>query len=123
MAAHGLSPSVFADKIGIQRSSVSHILSGRNKPGLDMIIKIIAAFPDVDAEWLLLGHKKPEKELSPSSTPPDEPKEEKTAENIPEEAEVPKPAKPHIEANTSKKIVKTILFYSDGTFESFFPGN
>lgn len=52
---YGLSAAAFSDKVGIQRSSVSHLLSGRNKPSLDLILKIIAAFPDVDLYWLLNG--------------------------------------------------------------------
>lgn len=50
-----LSPSQFADEIGVQRSGVSHILSGRNKPSLDFILKILTRFPEVDADWLLFG--------------------------------------------------------------------
>ena len=49
--------SQFAEKIGIQRSTLSHILSGRNKPSLDVVQRILAEFPDVDAEWLLNGIK------------------------------------------------------------------
>ncbi len=52
---YGLSASSFADRIGVQRSSISHILSGRNKPSLDFILKILHAFPDVELYWLLNG--------------------------------------------------------------------
>ncbi|ESU27160.1 XRE family transcriptional regulator [Flavobacterium limnosediminis JC2902] len=52
---YGLSASGFADKIGVQRSSLSHLLSGRNKPSLDFILKIIQEFPDVDLYWILNG--------------------------------------------------------------------
>jgi transcriptional regulator with XRE-family HTH domain len=52
---HGLSASSFADKIGVQRSSLSHLLSGRNKPSLDFILKIIEVFPEVDLYWILNG--------------------------------------------------------------------
>lgn len=48
-----LSPSQFADMIGIPRSSISHILSGRNKPSLDVVQKVLNAFPDISAESLL----------------------------------------------------------------------
>jgi transcriptional regulator with XRE-family HTH domain len=48
-----LSSSQFADKLGIPRSSISHILSGRNKPSLDVVQKILSNFPDVTAEELL----------------------------------------------------------------------
>lgn len=52
---YGLNASSFADKIGVQRSSLSHLLSGRNKPSLDFILKIAEVFPDVDLYWILQG--------------------------------------------------------------------
>jgi transcriptional regulator with XRE-family HTH domain len=48
-----LSASQFADKLGIPRSSISHILSGRNKPSLDVVQKILRVFPEITAEDLL----------------------------------------------------------------------
>ncbi|MEJ2596184.1 MAG: helix-turn-helix transcriptional regulator, partial [bacterium] len=50
-----LSPTQFSDEIGIQRSSLSHVLSGRNKPSLDFMLKIKTRFPEVNLDWLLLG--------------------------------------------------------------------
>lgn len=55
MKHYGLSPAQFADKIGVQRSSISHILSGRNKPSYDFLQKITTVFTDIDANWLLNG--------------------------------------------------------------------
>ncbi|NHN25967.1 helix-turn-helix transcriptional regulator [Flavobacterium jejuense] len=52
---YGLSASAFADRIDVQRSSISHLLSGRNKPSLDFILKVIEIFPDVDLYWILNG--------------------------------------------------------------------
>src|SRR6476660_6577189 len=52
---YGLNASSFADKIGVQRSSLSHLLSGRNKPSLDFILKILDVFPEVDLYWVLNG--------------------------------------------------------------------
>jgi transcriptional regulator with XRE-family HTH domain len=52
---YGLNASAFADKIGVQRSSLSHLLSGRNKPSLDFILKILDVFPDVDLYWMING--------------------------------------------------------------------
>jgi len=51
----GIMPSRFADEIGVQRSAISHILSGRNKPGYDLIVKILKRFNKINAEWLILG--------------------------------------------------------------------
>ena len=50
-----LSPSEFADQIGVQRSSVSHVISGRNKPSIDFLEKILNVFPDIDVTWLITG--------------------------------------------------------------------
>lgn len=53
---YGMSASSFADKIQVQRSSISHLLSGRNKPSLDFILKIVEHFSEVDIMWLLKGY-------------------------------------------------------------------
>ena len=50
-----LTPSKFADMIGVQRSSISHVLSGRNKPSFDFLQKTLKAFPGLSAEWLVMG--------------------------------------------------------------------
>jgi len=50
-----LTPSKFADIIGVQRSSVSHVISGRNKPSFDFLQKTLRAFPGLHADWLILG--------------------------------------------------------------------
>jgi transcriptional regulator with XRE-family HTH domain len=50
-----LTPSRFADIIGVQRSSVSHVLSGRNNPSFDFLQKTLKAFPGLKADWLMLG--------------------------------------------------------------------
>lgn len=51
----GLTPTAFADEIGIQRSGLSHILKGRNRPSLDMVQKIVARYPDINLTWLVNG--------------------------------------------------------------------
>lgn len=52
---NNLTSTKFADVIGVQRSSISHILSGRNKPSFDFIEKMLIAYPDIDAQWLITG--------------------------------------------------------------------
>ena len=44
-----------AEALGIQRSRISHILSGRNKPSLDFVLKLLAAYPDLNLHWLVTG--------------------------------------------------------------------
>jgi transcriptional regulator with XRE-family HTH domain len=55
LEAENLTVSQFADRIGIQRSGMSHILAGRNKPSLDFVIKVLQHFPDLSTDWLLFG--------------------------------------------------------------------
>ena len=59
-----LSPARLADMLGVQRSGVSHILSGRNKPGFDFIQKLLTKFPSLSADWFLTGKGKPYKEMN-----------------------------------------------------------
>ena len=63
-----LSPARLADVLGIQRSGLSHILSGRNKPGFDFIQKLLTRYPTLSAEWLITGKGKMYKEqISPAN--------------------------------------------------------
>lgn len=55
MKCYNLTPSQFADRTGIQRASVSHIISGRNKPSLEVFQKIYETFPELDIKWLITG--------------------------------------------------------------------
>ena len=50
-----ISSSAFADTLEIQRSNMSHYLNGRNKPGVEILQKILDKFPDINADWLLMG--------------------------------------------------------------------
>ncbi len=50
-----MSPTAFADTIDINRSSLTHIFSGRNQPSLDVAKKILTAFPEISTEWLIMG--------------------------------------------------------------------
>ncbi len=95
-----LSAAAFADAIGVQRSSISHVLSGRNKPSLDFILKVVQRYPEVNLYWLLNGKGSfPERktETSPTSRMPDSLK--------------------------SKTVEKIVLFYTDGTFTEFKPSS
>ncbi len=132
-----LTASKFADKIGVRRSNISHILSGRNKPSLDFIEKVMSCFKDLNLDWLILGkgemyQKKNTKDLfNPASIPQSKEvptnKEEKTEdpETTPKQ---PEPQLPLNVANSAivlptKDVDKVIIFYRDKTFTSFSPSN
>src|SRR5690606_13311805 len=105
---HGESASSFAEKIGVQRSSISHILSGRNKPSLDFVLKILSAYPEVELYWLLNG--KGTFPISDTST-----------NDVPKKIEIPLEiqAKLKLDMNEEKQIERIVIFYSDGTFKNF----
>lgn len=74
-----LTPSEFADEIDVQRSSISHITSGRNKPSLEFIIKIKSSFPEILWDWLVTGEGKMLKsDLPETEEAPEEKIEEET---------------------------------------------
>jgi transcriptional regulator with XRE-family HTH domain len=100
MDYHQLSASTFADKVGVQRSSISHILSGRNKPSLDFILKVTSEFKDVDIHWLLNGKGVFPKDASNNSTPPT-------------------PSLFQESSNDGKRIQRIVVFYNDGTFDEY----
>ncbi|MBR0123259.1 MAG: helix-turn-helix transcriptional regulator [Bacteroidales bacterium] len=134
MEAKKLSPTQFAAAINIQRSTLSHILSGRNNPSLDFIIKVVETFPDINLDWLARGvgdmHKtsneKPDTTQSKLKAPAKEKvKEESPAVIAVEEKPVtpPKETKQHTSApantNTTPKngIDSIIVLFSDGTYQ------
>ena len=135
---YGINASAFADKIGVQRSSLSHLLSGRNKPSLDFILKILDVYPEIDLYWILNGkgsfpksNSKPtESEPITSITPIPAVSAAKTkvnedlfSETIPEEIKSV-PTANRIENQNilfDDNIEKIVFFYKDGTFKTFNP--
>ncbi|MBP9986739.1 MAG: helix-turn-helix domain-containing protein [Bacteroidales bacterium] len=55
LAMEGLSPAQLADRLGVQRSGISHLLQGRNKPSFEFINKMLAEFPKINPDWLIMG--------------------------------------------------------------------
>ncbi|NOX45967.1 MAG: helix-turn-helix transcriptional regulator [Chlorobi bacterium] len=123
-----LTPTRFADMIQVQRSGISHILSGRNKPSLDFMMKILSTYPEINPDWLLFGKG----EMSRPS------KKKKTkGENITGtenrgsvqmlKDEDPVEYKTALKQMKGKKekgksdIGKIIVFYTDNSFEEYSP--
>ena len=109
---YGVSTSAFADKIGVQRSGISHLLSGRNKPSLDFIMKIISAYPEVDLYWLLTGAGNLTRDADGGSTLSAMPAEKIKKGRIAAESKTDR---------LSSEIDKIVIFYSDGTFSHHKP--
>ncbi len=140
MESEHLSPAQFADEIGVQRSSLSHILSGRNNPGYDYLVKILKRFDNLDANWLLTGsgemyksstqkHSHTQNQLFNMEEQKSESKPlpvQKTTETIPENI-----TESHLQEtlqvredkryDNQQLIVKIIEYYSDDTFAVFYP--
>lgn len=111
MKENELTASSFADKIGVQRSSISHILSGRNKPSLDFIAKIEANFNEVSFHWLLTGEELPMP--SPTASPQLSVASKPTTQDTPSAPE-------HQPMHSSpKQLVDLIYVFSDGSFQRF----
>jgi transcriptional regulator with XRE-family HTH domain len=132
---NNLTSTKFADVIGVQRSSISHILSGRNKPSFDFIEKMLIAYPDLDAQWLITGKG------DMNSTQPslfNHNKLEENSENLTQresniqfsstigrEISGSQNIIPKIESSNSnsrnleKEIDRVMIFYSDGTFKDY----
>ena len=131
IAYYNLTSSTFADSIEVQRSSISHLLSGRNKPSLDFVMKVVQKFPEVDLYWFLYGKGNfPKKEEKFEQKMQKENQEEKTAtpslfsENEISEQQVENKSNTQfsaIEKNSKndKKISRIILFFEDGSFEAY----
>jgi transcriptional regulator with XRE-family HTH domain len=144
LKTQNLTPTQFADAIGIQRSSMSHILARRNNPSLDFVMKVLARFPEINAEWMLTGKNQMFtagiSTSAPSQVLPHS-KEQKVPEfewdnkietSAPlEQSKTPSPAPiqmsghekilPKVEQGSIHKsdIERIIVFFTDGTFKSY----
>ena len=90
LRAKNLTSRQFAEEIGIQPSGMSHILSGRNRPSLDFVMKVVNRYPEIDIKWLTLGEG--EMYVSPYSMPvaPTAPPAQPAIQQ-PEKVEYPEP--------------------------------
>ena len=131
IASLQMTPSHFADEIGVQRSSISHILSGRNRPSLEIIQRIVNRFPDITYEWLLEGSNATSGAPIPSFStlptdagasvgkiPPSQKSDPKPVEKLPPLGV----ASAVTETQVNSRVIQRILiFYSDNTFSEYTP--
>lgn len=122
MKLNQLSASAFADEIGVQRSSVSHVLSGRNKPSLEFIQKILKTYPKVDANWLINGTTKVEQSKPTGEIDFSEQKQEtEHSTTLMDRKEEPNDHTKSsiVDKSSERKVERIVIFYSDQTFETF----
>ncbi|MFY0673207.1 MAG: helix-turn-helix transcriptional regulator [Bacteroidia bacterium] len=120
----GISPSQFADSIGVNRSAISHVLNNRNKPGYDLLNKMHENYPDWDYDWLVFNKTKAKPKQRTKPYKQTEPIIENNNPNylqgslFNDEGE-PEKTQSYNPQRLKRTVTKTILIYSDGTFEIF----
>ncbi len=133
-------PSYFADEIGVQRSSISHILSGRNRPSFDIIQKIIRRFPELGYEWIMeedTQYTQPQsanRYTSPASPTTGSVKTQDFSDsrslaantngsfrNTRQEIQADDTMSSTSDLSTIRKIERILMFYDDGSFREYKP--
>ena len=135
--AENITQSLLAEKLGVAKASISHILAGRNKPGFDFIQSMAQCYPDLNLDWLITGKGKMYKSQnsSPVTQPSEEPRipaqskesgrlfDSQEDKLFPDETETVdiKPQTEQVSPAESKsvppKISKILVFYDNGTFK------
>ncbi|MDA3912395.1 MAG: helix-turn-helix transcriptional regulator [Bacteroidales bacterium] len=135
----------FAQEIGVQSSSISHITSGRNNPSIDLITKILNRFPGISADWLLQGkgkmykYQNEEQVVQASAKPPEQDLFSSFKNPVAKPASIQEPSANATEslsepsnrlsdespaqygANPQKRVEKVIILYSDKSFTEYRP--
>ena len=127
----GISAGELATRLDVQRSNISHVLNGRNKPGASFIEKFLTEFPDLNARWFLIGtgemvnspkkevldwlkedHKKEKAVHSKADTAADEDVASLKDEDPPQ-------YQTRKITGQAKKVEKIVIFYTDKTFSAY----
>lgn len=117
---YDISAAAFAEAIDVGRSSISHILSGRNKPSLDFVMKVVQTYPEVELYWLLNGKGSfPSTSAKTETKPAPGPSAPTPTTVVSPRNELEEREKMLIQNSSSKKIRKIVFFYEDGSFEAF----
>ena len=139
MNREGLKPSQLAEILEINPAGISHILAGRNKPGFDLLQKILRRFPRINPDWLLLDSDKKYRDEYPAAAPaaavessisdglfgparntPFNPPHQEPASTTSENP-APPATTPFSGTRTDVAVRRIVILYDDLTFESFTP--
>ncbi|MDP2088572.1 MAG: helix-turn-helix transcriptional regulator [Flavobacteriaceae bacterium] len=130
MDYYELTPSNLADQLDVQRSSISHLLSGRNNPSLDFVMKILDAFPEVDLYWFVngvgefpLNENKSSEKLNTQFSEANNKEQQELLfpKEITEQEINPIQINPNTLLNSDKNklIEQIVIFYTDGSFANY----
>lgn len=109
---YGVSAAAFSEEIDFNRSTISHLLSGRNKPSLEFVMKVLQKYPEIELYWLLNGKGSfPSKQKHPPTSV-----EETQTDTTLKVSEVFSEKKLHI---SEKSIDRIVFFYKDGSFKAY----
>ncbi len=132
LKAENKSSAQFAEEIGVQPSSISHIISGRNNPSLDFVMKMLDKYPSLSTDWLLFGkgqmYRDPQlNDLFRSDTndlnyynPVSD--KEKSGLLAVEPLKTSDTQKEQNDESGSDKTKRIIFFFGNGTFKEYLPG-
>jgi len=131
LKAENKTSAQLAEEIGVQPSGISHILSGRNKPSLDFVLKMLERYPFISTEWLLFGKGNMYREASEQTLFDESQRNASETERVENKEdnnayEVKMPGNSMNNEVQRKKgrlaIEKIVWFYSDNSFREFMPG-
>ncbi len=140
----GMNPTQFANAIGVQRTTIQHIISGRNEPSLKIISSIYQCFSNLNLDWLLTGKGEPQISAIKYNHPDiiqktlfanennifkDKSLEEIKYQNVEKKQRLNIDRQKSVDKSVNslndsqpKSIKEIMILYEDGTYEFFFPG-
>ena len=141
----GVTQVAFAETTGINTSTLNHVLTGRNNPSVDVISKILAAYPQYESDWLLHGsgpmwtEAYSEQQVKSTSIPLFSDSDGDGSGSTPSPVAAPVPnsgvrrgkveertreaTQTTTERNSSRRVQKVIIYYDDNTFETLYPSH
>jgi transcriptional regulator with XRE-family HTH domain len=131
LKAENKTSAQLAEEIGVQPSGISHILSGRNKPSLDFVLKMLEKYPFLSTEWLLFGRGNMYKDESMQKLFEDIKESEESTDNVvnqPFEESEKKISDVNLRntgdhvRDEKQKVEKIVWFYTDKSFHEYLPG-
>jgi transcriptional regulator with XRE-family HTH domain len=135
LRAENKSSAQLAEDIGVQASGISHILSGRNNPSLDFVLKMLEKYQFLSTDWLLFGKGSMYKDVKMQNLFDYETEKDRGSDKIQSKSEqispdfefkdVAKSKKPGDHAipveKSASEVIKIVWFYENSSFEEFFP--